>query len=404
MPWRFVYNENSLTTPVRIVFDASSVSRSGLSLNDVLAKGINTLNSLLEILIRFRCNTVGLHTDVTKMYNVVKLKPKHWTFQRYKWQENLDPSVPPEEKIIKTLIYGVKPSGNQATVGLRDTACKQQCEKPVAAEAIIENTYMDDCATGTNGPDSHVRADKLACDIKQVLVKGGFVTKGFTKSGSPPPLGLSKDGVSINVLGLKWSSERDELRLSIGPLNFSKRRRGKKVESEDAWKVPDKLTKRICAGKVGEVFDITGFVAPIVAGFKLCIRDLVIAGYGWDDRLPDLYRAVWLSNFQKMRRIGDMVYNRAVVPGDALSMDVELISAGDASEKMTCAATYIRFKLKGDGHSCQLVLAKTKVVPENTTLPRAELMAATLNVRVSEIVRRSLRNKIIDSLFHPEKN
>ena len=40
--------------------------------------------------------------------------------------------------------------------------------------------------------------------------------------------------------------------------------------------------------------------------------------------LPDLYRAVWPSNFQKMRRIGDMVYNRAVVPDDALSMDVNL--------------------------------------------------------------------------------
>ena len=29
MPWRFVHNENSTTTPTRLVFDASSVSMSG---------------------------------------------------------------------------------------------------------------------------------------------------------------------------------------------------------------------------------------------------------------------------------------------------------------------------------------------------------------------------------------
>ena len=67
MPWRFVYNENSASTPVRIVFDASSVSRSGYSLNDLLAKGINSLNSLLEIFIRFRCSAVALHADIEKI-------------------------------------------------------------------------------------------------------------------------------------------------------------------------------------------------------------------------------------------------------------------------------------------------------------------------------------------------
>ena len=77
MLWRLVYNENSTTTPARIVFDVSSISRSGFSLNDVLAKGINSLNSLLEIFLRFRCNSVAVYTDVTKMYNMVKLEPGH---------------------------------------------------------------------------------------------------------------------------------------------------------------------------------------------------------------------------------------------------------------------------------------------------------------------------------------
>lgn len=47
LPWRVVHNENSASTPVRLVFDASAVTSSGFSLNDLLPKGINSINSLL---------------------------------------------------------------------------------------------------------------------------------------------------------------------------------------------------------------------------------------------------------------------------------------------------------------------------------------------------------------------
>lgn len=45
--------------------------------------------------------------------------------------------------------------------------------------------------------------------------------------------------------------------------------------------------------------------------------------------------------------------------------------------------------LKGGGYSCQLVFSKSKVVPANTTMPRAELSAAVLNARIGFVVQRS---------------
>ena len=56
------------------------------------------------------------------MYNTIQLHQSHWCLQRYLWEENLDPAKPPEEKVIMTLIYGIKSSGNQAERGLRETA------------------------------------------------------------------------------------------------------------------------------------------------------------------------------------------------------------------------------------------------------------------------------------------
>ena len=279
------------------------------------------------------------------------------------------------------------------------TAKKQEEEYPEAAMAIAKDTYVDDCATGIIELSPEIKAEKLAADIDHVLGKGGFVTKGFTMSGKPPLPNLSSDGISVNVLGSKWFPKEDILQIAAGPLNFSKKCRGKKEVTEDSHKIPEKLTKRICSGKAGEPFDVSGLLAPILAGIKLDIRDLIDAGCGWDDRIPDCFYSVWLKNFDLLVKIGDLQYQRAVVPLDAVSMDIELISAGDASERMTCAGCYIRFRLKNNTYSCQLILGKTKIVPEEITLPRAELVAVNLNVHILEIVRRSLRNKCIDHLL-----
>ena len=112
IPWRAVWKSNSLSTPCRIVFDASQVTDTGYSLNDLLAKGRNNMNKLQEIMIRWLTYQVAFHTDVQKMYNTVKLKEEDWCYQRYIWQDNLDPTKIPQEKVIQTLIYGVRSSGN----------------------------------------------------------------------------------------------------------------------------------------------------------------------------------------------------------------------------------------------------------------------------------------------------
>ena len=94
-----------------------------------------------------------------------------------------------------------------------------------------------------------------------------------------------------------------------------------------------------------------------------------------------------------------MKYSRAVVPEDAKDLNIELISAGDASSKMTCAACYVRFRLKNNQYSCQLILGKSKIVPVGMTLPRAELYAAVLNVHITEVVKRALKDKVVGQVL-----
>ena len=55
-----------------------------------------------------------------------------------------------------------------------------------------------------------------------------------------------------------------------------------------------------------------------------------------------------------------------------------------------CAAIYVRFQRKCGSHSCQLILSKTRLVPDGMSQPRAELYAAVVNTHAAEVVKRAL--------------
>ena len=86
MEWQL----NKISTPCHLVFDASQPTASGTSLNDILAKGKNNMNKLVEIAICWSAHKIGFHSQVKKMYNTVQLREEHWSFQRYIWQNELD--------------------------------------------------------------------------------------------------------------------------------------------------------------------------------------------------------------------------------------------------------------------------------------------------------------------------
>ena len=139
---------------------------------------------------------VAIHTDISKMYNTVRLNQSDWCYQRYIWDPDLDPSRISEEKVIRTLIYGIRSSGNQAEYGLRKVAILSQNTYPKVNHIVQNDIYVDDCITGEDGIDlAHHRADELEI----VLNRGGFSLKGVSFSGVGPLSMLTEDGQTIFV-------------------------------------------------------------------------------------------------------------------------------------------------------------------------------------------------------------
>ena len=60
LPWSCVAKLDSISTPYRVVFNASFRTKSGDSLNTTLAKGANKLPLILSLLLRFRARRSAL--------------------------------------------------------------------------------------------------------------------------------------------------------------------------------------------------------------------------------------------------------------------------------------------------------------------------------------------------------
>ena len=106
------------------MFEASQVTTSGYSLNSILAKGINIMNKLIEILICWSTHRFDFHTDMTKCHH------------------NLSVADDSYVTVFKTLIYGVKSSSNQAESGLRTTARIERGNFPKSSTLIQKDIYM----------------------------------------------------------------------------------------------------------------------------------------------------------------------------------------------------------------------------------------------------------------------
>ena len=126
------------------------------------------------------------------------------------------------------------------------------------------------------------------------------------------------------------------------------------------------------------MFDLLGKVTPLTYGFKL----------DWDDHIPNDLKAVWIANFQTIQDLANARLNRAVKPENAITLDIETIDTCDASSTLACAAIYARFKRKGGTFSC----------PDGMVLPKAELLAASLNATTGHVVKLSLGDLHKDSI------
>ncbi|XP_026331254.1 uncharacterized protein LOC113238635 [Hyposmocoma kahamanoa] len=80
IPHQPVIKEESLTTKLRTVFDASTKSSTKISLNDNMLTGPRTQQDLVIILLRWRIHKIAFMADIEKMYRFIKVNDLRGAF------------------------------------------------------------------------------------------------------------------------------------------------------------------------------------------------------------------------------------------------------------------------------------------------------------------------------------
>ncbi|UYV76740.1 hypothetical protein LAZ67_14001924 [Cordylochernes scorpioides] len=124
LPHHPVIKEKSCNTKLRVVFDASAKTDSGLSLNDASIPGPKIQQDLFHIILRFRIHPVAINADIAKMYRQIKISQEDSEFQRIVWRND------PHDKIknyrLETVTYGTSCAPFLATRIIKQLALDEQ--------------------------------------------------------------------------------------------------------------------------------------------------------------------------------------------------------------------------------------------------------------------------------------
>ena len=90
LPYHGVVKE-SATTPIRLVFNASSKANDQVpSLNDLLATGPSLTEKLVDCLVSFRTKQFAITADISKAFLRVGIEPLDRDYLRFLWVKDLE--------------------------------------------------------------------------------------------------------------------------------------------------------------------------------------------------------------------------------------------------------------------------------------------------------------------------
>lgn len=259
---------------------------------------------------------------------------------------------------------------------------------------VENNFYVDDCLKSL--PSEH-EAVELVKDLTSLCQAGGFhLTKWLSNSRAVlaqipiedralnvKELDLNREKLPTErALGLLWYVENDVFKFNITV----------KCKSH---------TRRNLLSVVSSIYDPLGFLSPFTLPAKLLLQDLCRIKSGWDEEIPPAEVDKWSKWIKDLDEIQDFKVARCVKPtGFEMLKQAELHHFSDASEKGYGIVSYLR--LTDDVHTVHVsfMLGKARVAPlKQVTIPRLELTAAVLAVRVDIMLRKALELDLKDSTF-----
>ncbi|UYV61846.1 hypothetical protein LAZ67_1006840 [Cordylochernes scorpioides] len=355
LPHHPVVKANSNTTKIRPVFDASCKDKGNLSLNDCLASGPNVIEQIPAILLKFREKAIGVIADIRKAFLQIEVKEEDRDYLRFLWwKSNHQIQVFRHKRVV----FGVTCSPYLLGAVILHHLKGVSSEFGALPQKLMECLYIDNCVTSVDTEAELVdlveKSTEIFAKAKMDLRMWQFGPIHRVKevySRLPPSVDIERSE-EASVLSMKWDLLEDTLNVT-----------------PKFGVIINSLSKRDLLSHTQQIFDPIGFLAPVLLPAKLLIQQ------AW----------TWYS---ELDTLADIKIPRRVGHGIRAHWSIHIFC--DASQSAYAAAAFLRCP-ENKGVSVQLLMAKSRLGPlKKTTIPRMELLACMLGVRLSRYITESL--------------
>ncbi|XP_055633808.1 uncharacterized protein LOC129774135 [Toxorhynchites rutilus septentrionalis] len=342
---------------IRIFCDTAAMV-DGVSLNTMLIKGPDLLNSLLGVLFGFREKRIAIRADLMEMFHQIQIRKEDRHAQRILWRD--DPNQEPKVYLMNVATFGATCS---------------------PSDAIIRKHYVEDYL---DSADSVAEAVRLAQDVCYVHSRGGFHLRkwlsnskdvlrrvGERNPDSEKCLLLDKASSTERVLGMYWRPEQD-----VFTYTYS-------VGLEETHP-----TKRQILRAVMSLFDPLGLLSHFLVFGKIIIQQIWRAKTGWDEPIPKELCERWTQWTAEFKYLDQISIPRCYFPQRSVKdiSSLQLLIFVDAGEDAYACVAYLRAEFS-EKIQCAIIGGKTKVAPLKTlSIPRLELMAAVIVIYIRTVL------------------
>ncbi|XP_055588728.1 uncharacterized protein LOC129741053 [Uranotaenia lowii] len=163
LPHHAVLKPESTTTKLRVVFDASCKSSTGVSLNDALMVGPVVQDELIDIVLRFRLCKFAIVADIAKMYRMIQVQKSDQKLQKILWRDSTDQPLRTYE--LLTVTYGTASAPYLATKCLQVLADQGSKTHPLASKILSRCFYVDDMLAGVDSIEEGVQLVKEMSEL-----------------------------------------------------------------------------------------------------------------------------------------------------------------------------------------------------------------------------------------------
>ena len=371
---------------IRVVFDCAAKYQ-GRCLNDELLQGPDLANLLVGVLIRFRKEPIAVQADITSMFYQVRVPSYQQKFLRFLYWPDGDVSKGLEEFQMCVHLFGARSSTSCCLHALHQAAVnKNNNSSDEARQAILDSFYMDDLLKSF--PTDEVALQQVK-EITSLCGDAGYYLSKCVSISETVMEGVPLEKKAESMLKRKDFGANPHVERALGVAWYI-------VNDSFGFIIcmsDTPLIRRGMLSTITSVFDPQGLAGPFLLKGRKIMQEVTGETKSWDDSVSDEHSAAWRRWRTELLDLNELVVNRCYKPvgfGEATHSSLHCFS--DASDIGYGQATYLRQENERGDVAVSLVLGKSRVAPlKVTTIPRLELVAATVSAKVSALVKEEIK-------------